>query len=511
MTESGEALPYGDPLYEPIRALCAAQTDFAEIEFVTLPDGGPDAPDVLAVIGEPTAGPLGAGDSSITLWRGHHGDGGGPFGLWLRVVSENDEKVWSSNQQVDPEAPGLGLSFAEAVNVDELIRGVHILLQLLVAGEATHTGLTGAAAARNLEHLDEAVQDGFDDGDSDVDFPEVPDDSELVLHLLAADGDFTAITFDTEPVEGLAVFTTRAVLPTVAGDVELKAWIKPAAEHSQEGEHIFMLDVGGVEQPMPAAFGDELLVPWGPSVPREQVRIALERLKPIYLHAFELYRELMDTFREDVCGALGILVANARDGGEPLALDVLLPGGVDVQGLHLTGSSWHAQLEEFTRLCRLGLLGSVVVEESLKGPGLNVRAAALEVITGQEVRLQAYWDTDDDGDPVHMLAAGTATHPAHGDDPELPELLAGFPQASREHILHAINHLHDLAELAGAIAAAKDADTTALLTRQGIESDAADIVLGQMQAEALEDALAAMNGIARLYTGSHSDRDVRNS
>ena len=511
MTESGEAFPLGHPLYDTIRTLCAAQTDFEEIEFVSLPDGGPDAPDVLAVIGEPVAGPLGAGDSSVTLWRGHHGDGGGPVGLWLRVVSEDDEKVWSSIQQVDPEAPGLGLAVVGPVSVDDLTRAVHILLQLLVAGETTHAGLTGAAAARNLEHLDEAVQDGFDDRDSDVDFAEVPDDSELVLHLLAAESGFTAITFNTKPVEGLAVFTTRAVLPTVAGDVELAAWIKPATERSHEGEHVFMLDVGGVEQPMPASFGDELLVPWGPSVSREQVRVALEQLKPIYLQAFELYRYLMDTFREDACGALDTLVTNAQDGGDPLPLDVLLPGGSDAHGHHLTGSTWHAQLEEFTRLCRLGLLGSVVVEESLQGPGLNVRAAALDVITAQEIRLQAYWDTDDDGDPVHMLAAGAATHPAHGNDPELPELLAGFPQASRGHLLHAINHLHDLAELAIEIAAAKDADTVLLASQAAGDSDAADLMLGQLQAEGLEDALAAMNGIARLYTGSHADRDVRNS
>ena len=37
-----------------------------------------------------------------------------------------------------------------------------------------------------------------------------------------------------------------------------------------------------------------------------------------------------------------------------------------------------------------------------------------------------------------------------------------------------------------------------------------DVVDGHMQAEATEDALGGLNGVARLYTGS-TDRDVRNS
>jgi hypothetical protein len=62
-----------------------------------------------------------------------------------------------------------------------------------------------------------------------------------------------------------------------------------------------------------------------------------------------------------------------------------------------------------------------------------------------------------------------------------------------------------MADLATAIAMAKEADIVRVLGSVDAKGKAADLVLAQMQAEALEDALAVMNGIARLYTGAMPD------
>lgn len=49
-----------------------------------------------------------------------------------------------------------------------------------------------------------------------------------------------------------------------------------------------------------------------------------------------------------------------------------------------------------------------------------------------------------------------------------------------------------------------------MLTPQSDDPDLNDLAETRIHAEALEDALAAMNGIARIYTGS-VERGVRDS
>jgi hypothetical protein len=512
VSDSNEVYPLEHPAYEAIRELCAKQTIFDELEFGPL---SYEFDDVLDISGSVQV-PAGVHGITLTLWWGARDVESAEdmsSRLWLRIVTADPAgDGYDETIEVTPEAPGLGLALPAFFRPAETASACQILLDLLTAAEPTHAGLDAAARAKNFEQLDEAVQDGFDEagwGEDHADEPEP--DSELTLHSFSVNSGFTSIVFSTKPVDGYEVFATHVVLPTLAGDVPMAAWIVPKRE--AQGEQVFMLDVAGRAQEMPDNFfSDDLNLPSTEGVPRVQAGMGIQYLKSLHMHAFELYLEQVQSFRGQVSAALGAVAANALEGGEPLPLDVLLPGGSDFHGLHLTGSAWHAQLEEFTRLCRLGLLGSVVVEESPQGPGLNVRAAALDPITQQEVSLQVYWQAAPGSDePVHMLSVGTATHPAHDGDPARPELLAGFPLTSRDHILHAINHLHDLADVAADIADAKDADLVTMLGEEGIESDAADIVLGQMQAEALEDALAAMNGIARLYTGSHADRGIRNS
>jgi hypothetical protein len=514
VTESNEAYPPGHPAYEAVRELCAKQRIFDEIEFGPLL-GVYD--EVLTVAGSVEVPPE-ADDITLTLWRGtRDGDAAEatPAQLWLQIATATpDGDKYDETITVDPEASDLGLVLPAFFRPSETAQAVRILLDLLAAAAPTHVGLSKTARAQNFEHLDEAVQDGFDasvfdDGYADGRDEEVS--SELGLHAFSANSGFTAISFSTTPIDGFEVFATRVVLPTMAGDVNMAAWFVPNSQ--MPGEQSFILDVEGRVQEMPADhLNTELNPPLSEGISRVQIGMGVQYLKSLHMHAFDLYLQQLGSFRGELSDALGAVAANALAGEDPLPLEVLLPGGSDIHGLHLTGSAWHLQLEEFTRLCRLGLLGSVVVEESPQGPGLNVRAATLDPITAQEVSLQVYWQHHElSGEPVHMLSAGTATHPAHGGDPEHPELLAGFPQSSRDHILHAIDHLHDLADIAADIAAAKDADVMAMLSDEGVESDPADLVLGQMQAEALEDALAAMNGIARLYTGSHADRGIRNS
>jgi hypothetical protein len=143
---------------------------------------------------------------------------------------------------------------------------------------------------------------------------------------------------------------------------------------------------------------------------------------------------------------------------------------------------------------------------------VNIHATAVDPITRQNVLLKVYWHREDDSaEPVHWLAADSATCRAHGGDPMRPELLAGFPQGSRDRILHAIDHLHDMEHLATDVVNAKAADMLDVLESVTVVGDVPELVAGSMQAEAIEDALAGLNGIARLYTGSLPERGLRNS
>lgn len=514
MSDSKQAYPPEHHLYEQIRELCAGQEDFDELEF------GPlfgQYPDVLSVTGAfETMSPENA--IMLTLWRGTRkgrGSAGASPGLWIRIiVDEAGMELRDATYAVDVTAADLGVDVAYFSVLPTMERGARLLVELFDLAEPSHAGLVGAARQQSFDQLNEAIQDGFEEADAEDDyFDEDENDSDLALHSHALNSGFESISFAVAPVDGFEVFFTHVVLPAVAGKVRLSAWIGPETGERNELDDIFMLDVEGAVQRMPAGFDDEIALLPGSGVSREQVRVALQHLKPIHMHAFNLYVERMDGFRFDVCQALKAISGNALAGGDPLPLDVVLPD-IDLQSPFLTGADYHEVIEEYTRVCRLGLLAGVVAEESPHGPGLNVRAAAIDPITKQMIPLQVFWKVNEDGsgEPEHWLSAGQASEPAHGGDPLHPELLSGFPQAGREHLLHAIQHLHDLGDFATEIVAAKDAETQRVLevAQAGSERELPEIVKAELEADALENVLAALNGIARLYTG-HADRGVRDS
>lgn len=494
--------------HEAIREVCETQSSFDELEFGTLLN---EADGFLTITGSVDVPAL-EGDIALTLWRAardEKDDMGMPAPLWLRVVGSSQAgDGFTDVSPVDPDADDLGLIFPESFRTAQLVDACRTLLKLLMAASLTDHGLTGEAREANFEQLEEAVQDGFDAADpwvppTQADFSE--DDSALSLHSYCENGSFVSVSFGTGAGDG---FVTSAVVPTVAGDVRLAAWFDPV--NGENGDLELMLDVEDRVQRMPDdLFNAELHLPWGPGIPREQVRMALQYLKPVHLHALKLYEEYDgDVDGVEVCAALTALATNALREGYPLPLDVFLSGGgaMNMQ----KGPRWHQAMDVFTEQCRLGLLAGVVVEES-PHRNLNIRATALDPVTGGYVPLQVYWQEPQDGsDPAHWLAVGEKIHPAHDGDPLYPELLAGLPRDSKEHIRHAIDHLHEMVHLATDVVNGKVEEVTEVLVLADTERAVPDVVGGHMQAEAIEDALGGLNGVARLYTGS-TDRDVRNS
>lgn len=168
------------------------------------------------------------------------------------------------------------------------------------------------------------------------------------------------------------------------------------------------------------------------------------------------------------------------------------------------GRPWHAWADAFGAHCRLGFLAGVMLEESPFGH-LNIRASTIDPVTRKTTHLQVYWKQDDERDePEHWLAVGTLTGPAHDVDPEYPDLLADTPEGSRDYIRHAIDHLHEMVHLAGSILEARTAEVFAFMDAKADEG-MPDVVRHEMIRTTIEDAIAGLNGIARLYTGAMPD------
>lgn len=514
MTGKKNPYPIGHPLYDTIRDLCAGQVDFEYVEFGPLFDKHVK---VLAVTGGVN---LGANEEEVTLtlWNGPM-DGktksATPPGLWLRIEADSPGREhYEDTHTLGPDAPDPEPAVAEFLRLTVFERAVLILQELLAVAEQSHTGLVGAARDQSFEQLNEAVQDGFDDaGDLDDEYDADEDDShDLLLHTWCAHSGFESINFGLRPLDEFEPFTTRATLSTETGDVALAAWLAPDTTPGRDGQLAFWLEVDGQVQRMPAE-GNEgaLALPAGTSdASKQQLKLAVKHLLPLHLEAFDRYIEQMDYARDDVCGAMDTVARNALDDGIPLSVEELMDEEAHDHGPELAEHEWQAGVDEFTRQCRLGFLAGVAVEESPHGK-LNIRAVTMDPIARRPVELKVYWLKDDDAEPVHWLAADQATARAHGGDPMRPELLAGFPQASRGHILHAIDHLHDMVHIATDVVNVKAAEILEVLESVKVDGDVPEIVAGGMQADAIEDALAGLNGIARLYTGSIADRNIRNS
>jgi hypothetical protein len=499
VAEDQQANPHIRDPYEAIREICEGQGFFDEIEFAPFGEGD----SALVVIGSTELPALG-GEVALTLWRGNK-DGRATTGeevdpMWLRFEGGTDSGDSFEQLSVfDPEDEGFGLTLPDFLLTPHFLNSCRALLDLLVAAEPTDHGLSGEAREQNLAELDDAVQDGFDAADSlDIDEDQEVE-SDLLLHSYCENSSFVTIAFG---LKGAGIFTTRAVLPTVAGDVPLALWVD---DDESSTEMVFMLDLKGKVQPLPEDFMNaELDAPWGQGIPLTQVKMGLQVLKTIHLIALEMFNEYPQG-EDQICAALTMLATNALREGDPLPLEVYLSGAAEVVD---EGPEWHEAMDEFTEQCKLGFMVGVVVEESLHG-NLNIRATTIDPVTRDLVPLQVFWKEPGDGaEPEHWLSVGSSTHPAHGADDTRSELLAGFPQESKEYISHTIDHLHEMIHLATDVVNGKTQEVAEAVDRA--KSPVQDVVSGHMQAEAIEDALAGLNGVARLYTG-YTDRDVRNS
>ncbi len=113
-----------------------------------------------------------------------------------------------------------------------------------------------------------------------------------------------------------------------------------------------------------------------------------------------------------------------------------------------------------------------------------------------------YWKAREDSEPEHWLSADSAATKAHTGDETYAELLAGFPQGGRDEIRHAITHLHTMVHIATDIVALRAAEPYEVFADQGRDSEADQKAAARISSTMVSDALAGIDGVARLYTGS---------
>lgn len=84
-------------------------------------------------------------------------------------------------------------------------------------------------------------------------------------------------------------------------------------------------------------------------------------------------------------------------------------------------------------------------------------------------------------------------------------MLADYPAASREHIRHAIGHLHEMVHLAGSVLEAKTEEARQFLDIRQSAEGIPDTLQNMMIRSTIEDTIAGLNGMALLYTGAMPD------
>lgn len=501
VAENQQAHP-NDP-YEAISDIAEGQDFFDEIEF--LPIGG-DA-GALSVTGA-TDLPEFGGEVSTTLWKGSATGEAvpGEEAMWLRLeVSTNEGQSHAEVTAFNPDAPRFDLNLPGVMQTPQFINSCSVLLDLLLEAARTDEGLVGESRKANFERLEDAVQDGYDGKDGPDESEGPGEDAELALHGYCEGSSFFSIAFAMKDLPGTDVLAVDAVLPTVAGDVSLGLWMQ---EVEGRDEPVLMLDLSGHVQELPDNyFNTELDTPWTQSMPQTQVKMALQYLRKIYTLALVLYAESADYGDEDVCAALTLLAMNGLKEGDPLPLAAYLPGTDFDDEDDEDAPAWHDALDEFTEHCKLDLLAGVVVAESLHR-NLDIRAVTLDPVTRKQVPLQVFWKETGE-EPEHWVTVGTASAPAH-DDEDHTEVLSGFPLESKDHIRHAIDHLHAMVHVATDVVNGKTSEVEELLQIAALDRPFPEVVGGHMMAEAIEDALYGLNGVARLFTGS-TDRELRNS
>jgi hypothetical protein len=509
VAEPRQVYPLDHPLYDTIRELCVEQVHFEYLEFAPLFDKHVK---VLAVSGGVD---LGRADEEVvlTFWKGTKdgtGKSGSPKGAWIRIEAESpDQEPYSGTHCLDPDVPVLDPAVAGFIGLPLLECAVQLLQELLAAAEQTHAGLVGAARQQSFDQLNETVQDGFDEAewdDDDDDDTEDDDAHDLMLHILCSQSGFRSIRFGLMPRDGIAPFTTSAVLGTDAGPVSLMAWV---ASDTRPGEPRgqFWLEVDGHRQKMPAEGTEKLLpAPEGGALTRDQLHRAIWYLRPIHTEAFGVYLEQIDLAGDEACEALGAVALNALDGGDPMTVDDVLDEPVHDHGhdhpAGPAGREWHSAVDDFTRQCRLGFLFHVAVQESPRG-GFDLSAAITPPSMEELTTIKVFMHQGELEDrPGHWYAAADVICPAHGEGADLVGLLNGFPVQAQAFIGHSLEHLHAMSHLVQDVVMEKVDEVLRMTESVRAERDVSDEVLQLMVGEAVADSLAGFNGIARMHTGT---------
>ncbi|MDQ1058057.1 hypothetical protein QFZ23_001958 [Arthrobacter globiformis] len=464
--------------YFIIRDLASGLADvFEDLRFEPLFQRDPGTVSVVALL--PGNCLAGEQDAWLTVWRGHREGGGRDEGgqrLWLRIDRLGDRRADDWIQPVDPEAPGFGLELGEmAGGSDSLLKGVAGMVKLLETAAPVH----GSNSDTDLvfRALDDMLREGVArGGDSDVNPPDEDEDPVAELVQLCSESGLESVDFGPYKAPGDKPFAASTTLD-VTDQLQRTVW----SDH----EGMNWIEVGGRVQRMDAP---HLEVPAEDQDEADTIAELAAQLTVIHGAAETIFRDLDPADPDPAFELLNTVAYMAMNG----AMEKPSP----------SAEPWFDWADLFSAHCRLGFLAGVMLEESPFG-NLNIRATTLDPVTRAITDLQVYWKQDDEDDTAeHWLAVGTATGPAHDVDPEYPELLAGVPEAGREHIRHAITHLHEMVHLAGAILEARAQEAIDFVDARKEVEAVPDDVQYEMIRSTIDDAIAGLNGTARLYTGA---------
>jgi hypothetical protein len=420
-------------------------------------------------------------DVWLTLWSGYRdglGQDGSEKGTWLcieemlklKTVSPEPRRrnAAESILRLNPDDPDFGLDLPDVGrNKEMLLEAIKDMSRMLNAAIPVHRNRANREAA--FAALNAVLNS------------EEPDETlNLVdeLERLCADSDLESVEFGPYDAPGEKPFAATTFID-VGDQLQMTVWSAPDGSD--------WIDVGGRVQKI----NEELLIPAEDQEEAEVIAGLARQLTDIHDAAGKIFRSLDPDSPDTAFDLLNSVAYMAMNGGY----------GED-EAHH---RPWHTLADEFTSHCRLGFLAGVMLEESPFG-NLNIRATTFDPATRKTTDLQVYWKQDDEGDePEHWLSVGTATGPAHDVEPEYPELLAGVAPENREHIRHAISHLHEMVHLAGSILEAKTAEASGFLDNRQAAENVPDTLQHIMIRSTIEDTIAGLNRIALLYTGAMPD------
>lgn len=320
-------------------------------------------------------------------------------------------------------------------------------------------------------------------------FPDDADESLDDLRDALADSSFSGMVFGSLSDQSPGILQVRAVLDLEGfPPAKVDYWKDSAdvgwfsfegAAYRVSGDELKELRL--VDLPAETSNDDKLLLNRIAEELRGIHGLALQFLEGGYSVVRAAVFEALDSLAEE------ILADQDEDDEEPL-------------------EQWEEFLQEFTHQCRMGLFRGLSVDESPDLTGaVNISAFVLDLDANEPIELKVYWQSEPDADaPAHWLAVGNTTvqESDEGAESVYDELLADHEGESREHLQHCVLHLHELAHLATDIIMMRANRPYELFAEAQLDEHPSDAAMEAMAATEVSDALAGLNGIARLYTGS---------